>query len=63
MFAVANLTAAIVDAMGESEVPPFIIHRFLDRLNLLHEIQLEGEAGEFLVGIIEVVRRTVPCND
>lgn len=62
-LALANLIAALVDAMCDAEVPPFTIHRFLDRLVHLNDLQLWGEPLGFLETMIEVVRRTVPSND
>jgi hypothetical protein len=61
--ALANLLAAIVDAMADAELPPSVIHRFLGRLDDLNQLQLWGEPLDFMDTVIAVLRRTVACND
>ncbi|WP_260597836.1 hypothetical protein [Sphingomonas endolithica] len=61
--ALANLLAAIVDAMGDAELPPSVIHRFLSRLDDLNQMQLWGESLEFMELVVNVLRRSVACND
>ena len=58
-LALANLLAAIVDAMDDAAVPPLIFHRFLDRLDDLNQLQLWGDPLEFMDMVITVMRRTV----
>ncbi|MFC3579108.1 hypothetical protein [Sphingomonas hylomeconis] len=61
--ALANVLAAIVDAMGDAELPPMAIHRFLHRLDDLNQLQLWGEPLEFMETVICVLRRSVASND
>lgn len=62
-FALANLVAALVDAMDETGVDRFTIHTFLDRFDRLNHFGLDGEPREFMTGIVDAVRRSLACND
>ena len=62
-FALANLVVALVDAMDETGVDRFTIHAFLDRFDRLNEFGLDGMPLDFMTEIVEVVRRSVACND
>lgn len=61
--ALANLLAVLVDTMGDAGLPPAVIHRFLNRLDSLNEMQLWGEPLEFLEMVIGILRRSVASND
>lgn len=61
--AIANMLAAIVDAMREAEVGNDVIHAFLDSFDELNALTLDGQAWSILSDFTEVVRATVPSND
>ncbi|MEG3165558.1 hypothetical protein U1701_13230 [Sphingomonas sp. PB2P19] len=63
LMAVANMIAAMVDAMRFADVPNDVIRRFLDNFEELNCIMLDGPAYELMDHIVDVVRSTVPSND
>ncbi len=63
VMALANMLAAIVDAMRDVDVPNDVIHGFLDRLDRLNAISLFGMPAALLKDFVEIVRGTVPGND
>ncbi len=63
-IALANLTAALVDAMQDAEVPNGIVHGFLDELERLNTLTLgTGAAYSFMTFVTEALRSTVAYND
>jgi hypothetical protein len=63
VMALANMTAAIVDAMRDAEVPNHVVHTFLDAFERLNDLMLDGPPAVILGEIVEIVRSTVPDND
>ena len=63
VMALANMTAAIVDAMRDADVPNHVVHTFLDAFDRLNGIVLSGPAAVMLDEIVEIIRATVPDND
>ncbi len=63
VMALANMLAAMVDAMRDVGVSNDIIHGFLDRLDRLNAISLTGMPAALLRDFVEIVRGTVPGND
>ncbi|WP_271300660.1 hypothetical protein [Sphingomonas sp. CV7422] len=63
VMALANMTAAIVDAMRDAEVPNHVVHTFLDAFDRLNDVVLSGPPAMILSQIVEIVRATVPDND
>jgi len=63
VVALANLTAAIVDAMRDAEVPNHVVHTFLDGFERLNDFTLSGPPGMILSDIVGLLRATVPDND
>ncbi|NYD88891.1 hypothetical protein HD841_000660 [Sphingomonas melonis] len=62
-MALANMTAAIVDAMRDAEVPNHVVHTFLNAFDRLNDIVLDGAPATILSEIVQIVRTTVPDND
>ncbi|WP_380787254.1 hypothetical protein [Sphingomonas sp. R86521] len=63
LTALANMIAAMVDAMRFADVPNDVIRHFLNNLDELNCITLDGPAYEMMDTIVEVVRSTVASND
>jgi hypothetical protein len=63
VMALANMLAAMVDALSEVGVSNDVIHGFLDRLDRLNEISLTGMPAALLRDFVEILRGTVPSND
>ncbi|WP_294312794.1 hypothetical protein [uncultured Sphingomonas sp.] len=63
VMALANMTAAIVDAMRDAEVPNHVVHTFLDRFDTLNDFALYGPPAKILGEMVALVRATVPDND
>ncbi len=63
LMALSNMIAALVDAMRFGDVPNDVIRRFLDNLDELNCITLDGAAYELMDHIVDVLRSTVPSND
>jgi hypothetical protein len=57
------MTAAIVDAMRDAEVPNHVVHTFLGSFDRLNDLMLDGPPAVILGEIVEIVRSTVPDND
>ncbi len=63
LMALANIVASMVDAMRFADVPNDVIRHFLNNLEELNCITLDGPAYDLMESIVEVVRSTVPSND
>lgn len=63
VMALANMTAAIVDAMRDADVPTHVVHTFLDNFERLNRVVLFGTPAVILGDIIDIVRTSVPSND
>jgi hypothetical protein len=63
VMALANMLAAIVDAMRDGGVPNDIIHGFLDRLTVLNSVSLSGMPAAIIGDFVDVIRGTVADND
>lgn len=63
VIAIANLIAAVTDAMRNADLGNDVVHRFLDELDHLNWMTIHGPPQRVLNDIIEVVRGTVPVND
>ena len=63
VMALANMTAAIVDAMRDAEVPNHVVHTFLDSFDRLNDFALSGPPAVILGEMVAMVRTTVPGND
>ena len=63
VIALANMTAAIVDAMRDANVPNHVVHTFLDCFDDLNSFALHGAPAIILGDIVEIVRATVAHND
>ena len=63
VMALANMLAAIVDAMRDVGVPNDIIHGFLDRLTVLNSVSLSGMPAAIIGDFVDVIRGTVADND
>lgn len=63
VMALANMTAALVDAMRDADVPNHVVRTFLDCFNRLNSVTLSGMPAEILSEIVFVVRSAVPEND
>ncbi len=63
-IALANLVAAIVDTMQNTDLPDSIVHHFLDELDRLNTRMLPpAGAGAFMHFITDVLRGEVVAND
>jgi hypothetical protein len=60
---IANLLAAIIDAMRAGGVSNEITHGFLDRLDYLNAMTLTGYPEVLMAEFVEVMRCTVASND
>lgn len=63
VMAIANMLAALVDAMREAQVSNDVIHVFLDSFERMNTLTLTGPAWSILSEFVDVVRATVPSND
>lgn len=63
VMAIANMLAALVDAMREAQVGNDVIHVFLDSFERMNTLTLTGPAWSILSEFVDVVRATVPSND
>lgn len=63
VMALANMLAAMVDAMRDVGVSNDVIHGFLDRLDRLNAISLTGMPAALMRDFVEVMRGTVASND
>ena len=63
VIALANLIAALTDAMRDADIGNDVVHGFLDELDHLNWMTIHGTPRQVLNDIIEVVRGTVPIND
>jgi hypothetical protein len=63
VIALANMTAAIVDAMRDAEVPNHVVHTFLDCFDDLNSFALHGAPAVVLGDIVEIIRASVAHND
>jgi hypothetical protein len=59
VMALANMTAAIVDAMRDAEVPNHVVQHFRP----IERPDARWTASGILGEIVEIVRSTVPDND
>ena len=63
VMALANMLAAMVDAMLDVGVPNDVIHDFLDRLTALNALSLSGMPAAIMGDFVDVIRGTVAGND
>jgi len=61
--AMANMLAAMVDAMRASGVSNDVTHGFLDKLDWLNAMTLSGYTQTLMAEFVEVMRCTVASND
>ncbi len=63
LMALSNMIAALVDAMRFANVSNDVIRHFLDNLEELNCLMLDGPAYELMDHIVDVLRSTVASND
>jgi len=63
VIALANLIAALTDAMRQADIGNDVVHRFLDELDHLNWLTIHGMPRHVLTDIVDIVRSTVPGND
>ena len=63
VIALANLIAALTDAMRQADIGNDVVHQFLDELDHLNWLTIHGMPRRVLTDIVDIVRSTVPTND
>jgi hypothetical protein len=63
VMALANMIAALVDALREADISNEVAHNFLDHVDLMNSASLSGMPQGLLRDMIKVIRATVPSND
>lgn len=61
--ALANVVAALIDTMQNTGLPPRLVLGFLDELERMNALTIQGRAADFLSFLVDVLRSTVPSND
>jgi hypothetical protein len=61
--AMANMLAAMIDAMRAGGVSNDVTHGFLDKLEWLNAMTLTGYPAVLMAEFVEVMRCTVASND
>ena len=61
--AMANMLAAMIDAMRAGGVSNDVTHGFLDKLEWLNAMTLSGYPATLMAEFVEVMRCTVASND
>lgn len=63
MVAWANLVGAITDTLVAEEYGNDAAHAFLDRLESVNMLTMDGRSGRFCRSVVAAIRVTVPVND
>lgn len=63
LMAMANMLAAIVDALREADAPNSVTHAFLDKFDRLNTMTLTGYPAVLMAEFVDLMRTTVASND